>query len=123
MKAIASSKLLFVASVIAGGTVWAVFAVFKTEPWDSPYGWIVVAGLGLAFGFLGKGNPMLWPLGIFVGEVLFGLWGYLDSIFFYGGGGVNYFWPLGLIFLVPFTAPALIGSVVGFAIRKAKNGA
>jgi hypothetical protein len=73
MKAIASSKLLFVTSVIAGGTVWAVFAVFKTEPWDSPYGWIAVTGLGLTFDFLGKENPMFWPLGILLGEILFGL--------------------------------------------------
>ena len=123
MKAIASSKLLFVASVIAGGTVWAVFAVFKTEPWDSPYGWIAVAGLGLTFGFLGKGNPMFWPLGIFLGEVLFGLGDFLRSMFFYSDGGVNFFFPLGLIFLVPFTVPALVGSVVGFGIRKATNGA
>lgn len=123
MKAIASSKLLFVTSVIAGGTVWAAFAVFKTEPWDSAYGWATVAGLGLTFGFLGKGNPMFWPLGIFLGQVLFGLGDFLKSIFFYSGGGVNFFFPLGLIFLVPFTVPALIGSVVGFGIRKATNGA
>ena len=103
--------------------MWAVFAEFKTEPWDSPYGWIAVAGLGLTFGFLGKGNPMFWPLGIFLGEALVGLGDYLNSIFFYSGGGVNYFFPLGLIFLVLFTIPALIGSVVGFAARKAKNGA
>jgi hypothetical protein len=48
MKAIASSRLLFVASVIAGGAVWTVFALLKTEPWDTLYGWIAVAGLGLA---------------------------------------------------------------------------
>jgi hypothetical protein len=123
MKAIASSKLLFVTSVIAGGTVWAVFAVFKTEPWDSPYGWIVVTGLGLILGFLGKGNPIFWPLGIFLGEVLFGLGDFLRSIFFYSGGGVNFFFPLGLMFLIPFTVPAFIGSFVGFGIRKATNGA
>jgi hypothetical protein len=123
MKAIASSKLLFVTSVIAGGTMWAAFAVFETEPWDSPYGWVTVAGLGLTFGFLEKGNPMFWPLDIFLGEVLFGLGNLLKSIFFYSGGGVNFFFPLGLIFLVPFAVPALVGSVVGFGIRKATNGA
>ena len=123
MKAIASSKFLFVTSVIAGGAVWAVFAAFKTEPWDSPYGWIVVTGLGLILGFLGKENPMFWPLGIFLGEVLFGLGNFLKSVFFYSGGGVNFFFPLGLIFLVPFTIPALIGSFVGFGLRKATKGA
>jgi hypothetical protein len=121
MKAIASSKLLFVTSVIAGGTVWAAFAVFKTEPWDSPYGWLTVAGLGLILGFLGKANPMFWPLGIFLGEVLFGLGSLVKSVFFYSGGGVNFFFPLGLMFLVPFTIPALIGSFVGIGLRKALN--
>ena len=123
MKAIASSKFLFVTSVIAGGTVWAVFAGLETEPWGSPYGWIAVAGLGLTFGFLGKGHPVLWPLGIFLGELLFGLGHFLKSMFFYSGGGANFFFPLGLLFLVPFTVPALIGSIVGFGIRQATHGA
>ena len=103
--------------------MWALFSVFKSEPWDSPYGWIVMAGLGLILGFFGKGNPMFWPLGIFLGEVLFGLGDFLKSLFFYRDGGVNFFFPLGLIFLVPFTIPALIGSLVGSAIRKATNSA
>ena len=120
---IAASRWLFVASVIAGGALWAAFAVLETEPWDSPYGWVAVAGLGLTFGFLGQGNPMLWPLGIFLGEALFGLGSFLKSLFFYSGGGASFFLPLGLIFLVPFTVPALIGSIVGFGIRQATHGA
>ncbi len=121
MKEIASSKLLFVTSVVAGGAVWAVFAVFETEPWDSPYGWIVFVGLGFVLGYLGKGNPVFWPLGIFLGEVLFGLGSLVKSVFFYSGGGVNFFFPLGLIFLVPFIIPVFIGSFVGFGLRKALN--
>jgi hypothetical protein len=121
MKWIASDKLLFAISVIAGAAVWVVFAAFETEPWDSPYGWIVVAGLGLILGFLGKGHPIFWPLGIFLGEVLFGLESLVKSVFFYSGGGVNFFFPLGLMFLVPFTIPAFIGSFVGFGLRKALN--
>jgi hypothetical protein len=103
--------------------VWGAFAVFKTEPWDVPLGWIVLAGLGLIFGFIGKGNPILWPLGIFLGEALFGLGSLAKSLFFYSGGGVNFFFPLGLMFLVPFTIPALIGSFAGFGLRKViENG-
>ena len=123
MKGIASSKWLFAISVIAGVAVWAVFAVFETEPWDSPYGWIVVAGLGLIWGFLGNGNPLFWPLGIFLGEVLFGAGSFVKSLFFYSGGGVNFFFPLGLMFLVPFTIPAVLGSLAGFGMRKALNKA
>jgi hypothetical protein len=119
----ASNKLLFVTSVAAGAAIWAVFAVFETEPWDSLYGWIGVAGLGLILGYLGKGNPVFWPLGIFLGEVLFGLGNLMKSLFFYSGGGVNFFFPLGLMFLVPFTIPALIGSFAGFGLRKALDKA
>lgn len=114
-----ADKPLFAISVIAGAAVWAVFAAFGTEPWDSLYGWIAVAGLGLVLGFLGKRNPLLWPLGLFLGEALFGLGGFLRSAFFGGGGGVNFFFPLGLMFLVPFSIPALIGSFAGFGLRKA----
>jgi len=115
----ASGKGLFMASIIAGMAVWGAFAAFKTEPWDVPLGWIVLAGVGFIFGFLGKGNPILWPLGIFLGEVLFGLGSLVKSLFFYSGGGVNFFFPLGLMFLVPFTIPAFIGSFAGFGLRKA----
>lgn len=119
MKEIAANKLLFVTSVVAGGAVWAVFAAYETEPWDSPHGWFAMAGLGLILGFLGKENPVFWPLGILLGGVLFGLGSLAKSVFFYSGGGANFFFPLGLIFLVPFAVPALIGSFVGFALRKA----
>ena len=108
--------------MVGGGVLWAVFAALNTEPWDSPYGWILVAGLGLVMGFLGKEKPMVWPLGIFLGAALFGLGDFLKSLFFYSGGGVNFFFPLGLIFLVPFTIPAVIGSFVGSALRKATKG-
>ena len=118
MKIIIPNKLLFLISVVAGTLL---FAVPETEPWDSLYGWMGMAGLGITLGVLGKGNPMLWPLGIFLGEVLYGVGSLMKSLFFYSGGGVNFFFPLGLMFLVPFTVPAFIGSFVGFGLRKALN--
>lgn len=121
MKRNSPGAVLFAISVIIGVALWAVFAAFETEPWDSLYGWIVVGGSGLIFGFLGKENPILWPLGIFLGEVLFGLGSLVKSVFFYSGGGVNFFFPLGLMFLVPFTIPSLVGSFVGYGLRKALN--
>jgi hypothetical protein len=111
--------LLFIGSVVAGAIAWAVFAAFDTEPWDEPAGWAAMALLGLAFGFVGQGKPLLWPLGILIGGALFGTAAFLRDVFFYSGGGANLFFPLGLIFLVPFTLPALIGSFVGAEIRKA----
>ena len=98
--------------------LWAVFALFKTEPWDVAYGWIAIAALGFAFGFLGPEKPLLWPAGLFVGQALSGFASLLASVFFYSGGGVNFFFPLGLIFLLPFTAPALVTSLAAAEIRK-----
>ena len=114
-----SKRNVFIASIIAGFVFWAVFSWFNVEPWDSPYGLITVGLLGLLFGFIGKESPWLWPIGIFLGEALFGLGSFLKSILFYSGGGANMFIPLGIIFLIPFSLPAFIGSFIGFGIRKA----
>jgi len=62
MKEIASSKLLLVTSVIVGVAIWAVFAVFEAQPWNSRYGLIGMVGLGVVFGFLGKGIAQLWQM-------------------------------------------------------------
>jgi hypothetical protein len=123
MNAINSNKFLFFVSVLSGAAVWTVFGLFRMEPWDVPHGWLVLAMLGIGFGFVGKTTPMLWPLGIFLGEVLFGLGNLLNSLFFYSGGGANLFFPLGLLFLVPFTAAAFLGSLIGFGLRKALSKA
>ena len=112
-------KKVFIFSVLLGFIFWAVFIWFMIEPWDTIYGWITVGLLGLCLGFIGKESPWLWPLGLYLGEALFGLGSLLKSILFYSGGGTNMFIPLGLIFLIPFTFPAFIGSFVGFGIRKA----
>jgi len=114
-----SKRNVFIISVIVGFIFWAIFDWLNIEPWDSPYGWLTVGILGLFLGFIGKENPWLWPLGIYLGETLFGLGSFIKSIFFYSGGGANMFIPLGIIFLIPFTFPAFIGSFVGFGIRKA----
>jgi hypothetical protein len=114
-----SARLLFLASVIAGAVLWVVFDLMDTEPWDSAYGWVAVAVLGFAFGFVGRERPMLWPAGIFVGQALFGTASFLNSLFLYTGGGLNFFVPLGLMFLVPFTIPAFLGAFLGSSLRQA----
>ena len=95
-----------------------LFSRFNIEPWDSPYGWLTVGMLGLVLGFIGKENPWLWPIGIYLGETLFGLGSFIKVVVFSSGSGANMFIPLGIIFLIPFTIPAFIGSLVGCGIRK-----
>ena len=119
MNNIPSNRNVFIISIIAGMAFWAVFAWFDIELWDSPYGWAAVGMLGFVLGFIGNGKPWLWPLGIYLGEAIVGVGGFLTSLFFYRGSGINMFIPLGVLFLIPFTLPALIGSMAGFGVRKA----
>ena len=121
MKDILSDGNVFIISIVAGFVFCAVFASFNSQPWDSPYGWIVISVMGACLGFLGKGSPWLWGLGIYFGETIFGCGSFLKSMFFYSGGGVNMFIPLGIVFLIPFTLPAFIGSLAGFGLRKVLN--
>ena len=93
MKEIMSNRNVFIISIIAGFVFWAVFVSFNSEPWDSPYGWIVMSVMGTCLGFLGKGSPWLWGLGIYLGETLYGFGSFLKSMLFYSGGGVNMFIP------------------------------
>jgi hypothetical protein len=115
MKISTANKFLFLGAVIAGVLL---FALPGTEPWDSLYGWVEIVGLGLVFGFVGKGKPWLWPIGIFLGEFLYGAGSFAKSYFFYSGGGANFFFPVGLMYLVPFTVPAFIGSFIGAGVRR-----
>ena len=105
-------------SVAAGAVTWALFAAFGTEPWDTSAGWIVMAGLGFYFGYWASSNPVLWPLGILIGQTLWGFGTLLKDLFFYSGGGANLFWPVGLMMLLPFTVPALLASLIGALIAK-----
>jgi hypothetical protein len=109
-----NTRLCFLAAIAAGAALWVLFAAFNTEPWDSPAGWITVTILGYFFGYYGKGNPLLWPLGMLLGQIL---WGF-GTLLFHSGGGANLFLPLGVLFLVPFTIPALIGSAAGALLAR-----
>jgi len=114
-----SRRNIFIISILIGFIFWAVFTWFEIEPWDSLYGWVTIGILGLFLGLISKDNPWFWPLGIILGEMLFGLGSFLINIFFYSGGGANMFVPLGILFLIPFSLPAIIGSFVGYGIKKA----
>ena len=108
-----ADRWLFVASAIAGGGLWLAFDALKLEPWDTPYGVLAILGLGFLLGFLGPRHPFAWPLGMLAGEILFGF-----ATLFRTSGGANLFLPLGLVYLVPFTLPALFGSFAGAALAQ-----
>ena len=123
MKDLLTNRNVFIISIFTGVLNWVVFVVlFNIEPWDTTYGWIVIGVIGFILGTIGKDKPWLWPLGIFLGELLFGITVFLKDLFFYSGGGANMFIPLGILFLIPFTIPALIGSFVGYGINKVITG-
>lgn len=113
-----SKRNIFLASVVIGFVFWAVFSWFKIEPWDSLYGFIIIGALGLSLGFIGEGSPWLWPIGILLGESLFGLGSFMRDILFYSGGGANMFIPLGILYLIPLSLPALVGSFIGSAVKR-----
>ncbi len=101
-------KVLLAASVAAGAGMWLAFDLFKTEPWNSPFGVLAIFAIGFVFGFLGRERPITWAFGILAGEVLFGL-----IVFLFGERGPNFFFPLGLLYLIPFTLLAGLGALVG----------
>lgn len=113
------TPLTFILSVIAGVSIWLVFLVgLKTEPWDTPLGTLAILILGFLFGLSTPKKPWLWPTGFYTGQFLFGTVVLLKSIFAYSGGGANLFFPLGMIALIFFCAPALVTSLLGSAIHR-----
>ena len=118
---------LFIISILAGLVIWVFSSsIFGTsEPWDSPhYGLVslILIAIGFVFGLIGYEKPLFWPLGFFLGCFLFGIFSFIKDIVFYRGGGVNMFIPLGVIFLIPFCFPVLLGAFIGsFIIKKYKK--
>jgi hypothetical protein len=107
-------------SIIAGLAIWPVFlTMLGVEPWDNQYGIVVMLGLGLAFGLLAPKKPWLGPLGLYVGQCIYGAGSFLAGVFFHTGTGVNFFFPLGMFVLLLFSAPALITSFLGSRIHRA----
>ena len=115
--------ILFFTITIIGLLTWtySTFLFGTSEPWDSPnYGLVSLALLiiGLLFGLVGYEKPLTWAMGFYLGSFLYGTIAFMKDIFFYSGGGVNLFLPLGMIFLIPFCFPVLLGSFVGSFVMK-----
>lgn len=115
--------LLF--SILAGILIWIAspFLTGAEEPWDAkgPYYLAGVFMSGGIAGFLGKPrNFWLWPIALWFGQSLFGLYTLLRDLGLFPGGsaGMNFFFPLGLIGLAMFSIPAFLGSASGAFVRK-----
>jgi hypothetical protein len=89
-----------------------LFHALNTEPWDTPFGPAALLGVGFVFGYTGRRHPILWSLGILLGQAIAGMAIAMTS------RGPNLFLPLGLLFLVPLTLPALIGALAGAGLAK-----
>jgi len=116
-------RVLSLICTLVGAFIWisSPYIFGASEPWDSPYFGrvnVLLFIIGLGFGFAGYEKPILWPLGILTGSFLYGLFTFIKDIFFYSGGGVNMFIPLGIIFLIPLCLPVFVGSFGGSFLRK-----
>jgi hypothetical protein len=110
---------LLILSTMIGILIWVLSPSFtgEAEPWDSANGYYPLSLLlsGILIGFLGKGKPWLWPIGIYLGQLLYCT---VKAIFFSRGTGVNFFFPIGMIFMLKYCIIAFIGSLVGTGIGK-----
>jgi peptidoglycan/LPS O-acetylase OafA/YrhL len=109
----------FLLGLVLGAAIWFLspWLTGRSEPWDSESGFY--AGALLATGALGGLLfPRHWPsvsTGIFAGQLLVIIGGVLADP---ASGG---FWPLGVVFLAVYSALAVVGAVLGAALRRGRR--
>ena len=108
----------FGSSVILGFLVWWLSLSFTgaVEPWDAENGYYFIAlGIvGVVGGFLGGKRFWLWPLAIIVGQII----AIIIMHFTHPPAGVDFFIPLGLIFLIICSVPSFVGSAIGVGLSR-----
>lgn len=110
----------FLLGLILGAAIWLLspWITGRSEPWDAEGGYY--GGALLATGALGGFLiPLHWPsaaLGIFTGQVLVIVGGVLADP---ASGGL---WPLGVVFLAVYSVLALVGALLGAALRRGRGG-
>jgi hypothetical protein len=109
--------IVFTAGAAFGIVLW-IFAVElfgAAEPWDGTA--LLYILLLFAFGAVSGGLAprRFWagPAGVYAGQAAWGLAVWVKSLVTYTGGGVNFFVPLGLMYLAIATIPALVGATLG----------
>jgi hypothetical protein len=102
-----------------GAAIWVLSASItgRQEPWDVP-GLYYPAALiiaGVVGGLLVPGHWVEAAIGIYAGQALVLLGRVLSDP---GGGGL---WPLGLVMLGLYSLLALVGTLLGSALRRLAN--
>ena len=102
--------MVFGAGAVIGAVAWWVspWVFGAEEPWDAN-GFRYPIVLFAAGVLLARLAPVHWwvgPCGLYVGQFLYCLLKPEE------GGGVNFFLPLGAMFLVAATFPALLGAML-----------
>ena len=109
----------FLLGLVLGAAIWFLspWLTGRSEPWDSEDGYY--AGALLATGALGGLLfPRHWPsvsAGILAGQLLVIIGGVLADP---ASGGL---WPLGVVFLAIYSALAVVGAVLGAALRRGRS--
>ncbi len=104
---------LILCTIIIGFLIWYLspFLTGKKEPWDaqSPYYSLSLFMGGFIFGVIRPKKVWLFPIGILIGQILFGI--IMVGFYFFAG----------LIFLVLFSSLSFLGAYVGLGIRKGSH--
>lgn len=102
-----------------GAAIWVLSSSLtgRAEPWDAPslYYPGALLGAGLLGGLLVPGHWGEVAIGVFSGQALVLLGRVMSDP---GSGGL---WPLGLIVLALYSLLALLGALLGSALRRLAN--
>ena len=109
-------KRVFTLSVVLGVLIWALSPILagNREPWDAEGSYyttsLFVAGLVPAL--IEPKQFLVWPVGVYVGQVLF----IVGASFLGTHTGANLA-VVGIIMMLFYMVPTVIGAVLGMAIR------
>jgi hypothetical protein len=109
-----ASHVAALTAVTGGFSLWMLSPILTgdTEPWDAHNQLLylaALAGLGAACGLIAPERFWAWPAGIYAGQLIAILYRRHQL----PPGGADFLIPLGLLFLVPYTVPSLVGSALG----------
>jgi hypothetical protein len=105
--------------LVSGAAIWVLSASLtgRHEPWDAPgiYYPTALIAAGFLGGFLVPGHWVEVAVGTYTGQALVLLGRVMSDV---GSGGL---WPLGLVVLGMYSLLALVGALLGSAMRRLVN--